>query len=420
MEKLIIQGNKQLNGEVTISGSKNAALPILAATLLTDETCIIRQVPRLRDTVTMIKLLRSLGKTIEFNKDVVTVHGRGRTNYVADYKLVSTMRGSFCVLGPLLGRLHKAKVSLPGGCVIGIRPVDLHLKGLKSMGAKISIEGGYVEAQANQLKGRPLYLGGVFGSSVLATANIMMAAVLAKGETVIECAACEPEIADLADFLVAMGAKIEGQGSPRICIKGVKDLHGASFIISPDRIETGTFIILAAATRSPIRIKNVQPSHIMALIDTMNEAGVRIQNDGTALSVKPNKNLRPTSITTYAYPGFPTDLQAQFSAFMAMVPGVSIISDKVFHDRFIHIAELNRMGANIRREGNKAIVEGVKNLYGAPVMASDLRASAALIIAGLAAQGQTEISRIYHLDRGYESIDLKLRKIGAKIARVKE
>ncbi len=420
MEKLILQGGQPLQGEIAVSGSKNAALPILAATLLTDEPCVIRQVPHLRDTATMMKLLRSLGKTVEVQKDVVTISPRGKLQPVADYKLVSTMRGSFCVLGPLLSKLGRAKVSLPGGCVIGIRPVDLHLKGLRTLGAKIQIAGGYVQAHAKQLKGRPMYLGGVFGSSVLATANIMMAAVLAKGETLIECAACEPEITDLADFLVSMGARIEGQGSPRLRIKGVTRLHGTSFCISPDRIEAGTYVLLAAATRSPMIIKNVRPTHMMALIDKLRETGIRIHHNRQGLTVHRPKNLKPTSVTTYPYPGFPTDLQAQFSALMTMTPGVSLMTDKVFPDRFIHIAELNRMGANIRREGHTAIVEGVAKLHGAPVMASDLRASAALIIAGLAAQGRTEISRIYHLDRGYESIDLKLKKIGAKIKRVKE
>lgn len=420
MEKFIIEGSRKLKGEVTISGSKNAALPILAATLLTDGTCVLSNVPRLRDTVTMIKLLRSLGKTVEVNKDKVTVSSRGKLKHIADYKMVSTMRGSFCVLGPLLAKLKKAEVSLPGGCVIGVRPVDLHLKGFKALGAKIEVENGYVLARAQQLKGNLIYLGGVFGSSVLATANILMASTLAKGETIIESAACEPEVEDLANFLVAMGADIKGQGSPKLIIRGVKQLKGAEYEIGPDRIEAGTYILMAAATRSTITLCNINCSHLLALLDKLEEYGLKFEKDETCLTVKSMNIGRPASITTYPYPGFPTDLQAQFMALMAVTPGVSVITDKVFPDRFIHIAELNRMGANIRREGNVAIVEGVKSLYGAPVMASDLRASAALIIAGLAAEGKTEIHRVYHLERGYEALDEKLQKLGAKVYRTKE
>ena len=420
MEKLVIEGGKSLKGEVKVSGSKNATLPILAATLLTDDTCVIRNAPRLRDTMTMVKLLRALGKNVDFTKDKITVSSRGPLNFVAEYKLVSTMRGSFCVLGPLLAKLKKAKVSLPGGCVIGIRPVDLHLKGLKALGAKFEIEGGYIYASTRQLKGTHLYLGGVFGSSVLATANVMMAATLGKGETIIESAACEPEIEDLANFLVAMGAKIKGQGSSRISITGVKRLHGAQHRVISDRIEAGTYILMAAALRSNITIRDVQYNHLLALIDKLEEVGVKVEKHGNAVKVKCRKTLKPTSLTTYPYPGFPTDLQAQFMALMAVTPGVSVITDKVYPDRFIHIAELNRMGARIRREGSNAIIEGVRHLFGAPVMASDLRASAALVIAGLASKGKTEIHRIYHLERGYEGLDAKLVAMGAKIYREKE
>lgn len=420
MEKLVIQGGRSLSGSVNVSGSKNATLPILAATLLTDETCIINNVPRLRDTLTMIRLLRSLGKIVDYTKDRVMVASGGKETHVADYALVSTMRGSFCVLGPLLGKLKKAKVSLPGGCIIGVRPVDLHVKGLLALGAKIDVENGYVNASTRQLKGNYVYLGGGFGSSVLATANVMMAAVLAQGETVIELAACEPEIEDLANFLIAMGASIQGQGSPRIVINGVKRLKGVTHAIGPDRIEAGSFILMAAATRSCITLKNVNYQHLLALLDNLEQAGIRFDVERTAITVKPGKSIRPINITTYPYPGFPTDLQAQLMAFMAMTPGVSVIADKVFPDRFMHIAELNRMGANIRRDGNSAIIQGVKTLYGAPVMASDLRASAALVIAGLAAKGKTEIHRIYHLERGYEELDQKLGKLGAKIWREKE
>ncbi len=420
MDKLVIEGGYPLKGEIKVSGSKNATLPILAATLLTDDVCTIRNCPKLRDTMTMIKLLRSLGKTVDMGKDEIIISSKGDLNYIAEYKLVSTMRGSFCVLGPLLAKLGKAKVSLPGGCVIGIRPVDLHIKGIKALGANIEIEGGYVIAKAKHLKGAHVYLGGGFGSSVLATANLMMAAVLTNGETIIESAACEPEIEDLANFLIAMGAKIKGKGTPQIIINGVKKLHGADYKISSDRIEAGTFIVMAAATKSNLVIRNANYSHLLALIDRMEEAGVKFEKDYNVIKVKCAKTLKPTSVTTFPYPGFPTDLQAQFMALMALTPGVSVITDKVYPDRFIHIAELNRMGANIRREGSNAIVEGVKKLYGAPVMASDLRASAALVIAGLAAQGKTEIHRIYHLERGYEELDEKLKFLGAKVYREKE
>jgi len=420
MEKLIIEGNKPLKGEVEIGGSKNATLPILAATLLTDEPCTIDNVPRLRDTATMVKLLRSLGKAISIDKHSITVSAKGPLKQVADYKLVSTMRGSFCVLGPLLTKLKKAKVSLPGGCVIGVRPVNLHLKGMKALGAKVDVANGYVNASTRKLKGSHIYLGGVYGSSVLATANVMMAATLADGETIIESASCEPEIEDLGNFLNAMGSDVKGCGTPRISINGVKGLHGANYRIGPDRIETGTFILIAAATKSNITIKNVCYTHLLALIDKLQEMGLNFEFKDNSLTANYKKELKPSSVTTHPYPGFPTDLQAQFMALMSMTKGVSVITEKVFPDRFIHIAELNRMGANIRREGNNAIIQGVKTLFGAPVMASDLRASAGLLIAGLAAKGKTEIHRIYHLERGYEDIDKKLEKLGAVIYKEKE
>ncbi len=420
MEKLVIEGGHPIKGEIRVSGSKNAALPILAATLLTDEEIVLKNVPRLRDTLTMLKLLKSLGKTVDMGKDEIVISQKGELNHVAEYKLVSTMRGSFCVLGPLLAKLGKAKVSLPGGCVIGIRPVDLHIKGIKALGTKVDFEGGYILATARKLKGSHMYLGGVFGSSVLATANVMMAATLAQGETIIESAACEPEIEDLANFLIALGAKIKGKGTPQLIIQGVKKLHGATFKVSSDRIEAGTYLALAAALRCNLTVRDINYTHLLAVIDKLEEAGVRFDKEHNLIRVKVVKHLRPTSITTFPYPGFPTDLQAQFMTLMAMTPGVSIITDKVYPDRFIHIAELNRMGANIRREGSNAIVEGIKKLYGAPVMASDLRASAALVIAGMAAKGRTDIHRIYHLERGYENLDQKLTQIGAKIYREKE
>lgn len=420
MEKFVIEGGRKLGGEIRVSGSKNATLPILAATLLTDGVCEVRNVPKLRDTLTMCKLLRSLGKTVEISGNKVTVSGP-TNNHIADYKLVSTMRGSFCVLGPLLGKLGKAKVSMPGGCVIGVRPIDLHMKGIMCLGVKAEFDAGYVIAHAPRLKGAQMYLGGTFGSSVLATANVMMAATLAHGETIIESAACEPEIEDLGNFLSGMGAKIEGHGTPRIVINGVRKLHGISYKMGADRIEAGTFLIMAAATKSDILIRDAHYNHLLALIDKMNSIGVDVQKVGHSdIRVRCKKTLKPANIVTHPHPGFPTDLQAQYMTLMAITPGVSLITDRVFPDRFMHIAELNRMGAQIRRDSGSAIVEGVKQLFGAPVMASDLRASAALVIAGLVAKGKTDIHRIYHLDRGYERLDEKLAAVGAKVFREKE
>jgi len=420
MDKLIIEGGVSLKGEVSVSGAKNAVLPILAATLLTDDACIIKGVPNLRDTNTMLKILRSLGKNVELDKGMIIVSSTKNTNFVADYKLVSTMRASFCVLGPLVGKLKKARVSLPGGCVIGIRPVDLHLKGLRALGADISIDSGYVLAKAPRLKGNHIYLGGAFGSSVLATDNVMMAAVLAQGKTVIESAACEPEVADLAEFLIKMGAKIKGHGTPIIEIEGVKHLHGATHAIIPDRVEAGTLMVASLITRGDILIKNVFFSHLGAVIDKLEEAGAYIKKTDSSLHVRFKKQLKPVNITTLLYPGFPTDMQAQIMSLMSITPGISVITEKIYPDRFMHVAELNRMGAHIQREGPHAIVEGVKELSGAPVMASDLRASASLVLAGLVARGRTSISRIYHLERGYENLEIKLQKLGAKIWREKE
>jgi UDP-N-acetylglucosamine 1-carboxyvinyltransferase len=420
MDKLVIEGGRVLKGTVDVSGSKNAALPILAATLLTDEPCVIQNVPRLRDTLTMARLLRSLGKKVEINGNTVSIESAGKTNHIASYELVSTMRGSFCVLGPLLAKLNRAEVSLPGGCVIGVRPVDLHLKGIKELGAKIEIQNGYVIARTNQLKGAHIYLGGFFGSSVLATANVLMAATLAKGETIIESAACEPEVENLCHFLLAMGAKIEGSGSHRLVITGVKQLGGAEFGVIPDRIEAGTYVLMSAATRGDIGVKGADFGHLSVLVDKLKQSGFHVRRENGLLKTDFKRALKPVGITTHPFPGFPTDLQAQFMALMATVPGMSLITEKIYPDRFMHIAELNRMGANIRREGPNAIVEGVKCLHGAPVMASDLRASAALVIAGLAAKGKTQIHRIYHLERGYEDLDKKLTALGAKVWREKE
>ncbi|MDP2941550.1 MAG: UDP-N-acetylglucosamine 1-carboxyvinyltransferase, partial [Candidatus Omnitrophota bacterium] len=385
-----------------------------------DDACVIKGVPALRDTNTMLKILRSLGKNVEFEKAVVTVSAAKPTGFFADYKLVSTMRASFCVLGPLLGKLKQAKVSLPGGCVIGVRPVDLHLKGIRALGAEISTESGYVLAKSRQLRGAYIYLGGAYGSSVLATDNVMMAAVLAKGKTVIESAACEPEVADLAEFLIKMGAKIKGHGTPIVQIEGVKHLHGASHTIIPDRIEAGTLMLAALITRGDLLVKNAHFEHLGALIDKLEEAGAGIVKADGALRVRYRKQLRAVNVTTLPYPGFPTDMQAQMMSLMSVTPGISVVTEKIYPDRFMHVAELNRMGAQVQREGPHAIVGGVIALSGAPVMASDLRASACLVLAGLAAKGKTAISRIYHLERGYENMEGKLQKLGARIWREKE
>jgi len=419
MESFLIKGGVPLRGEVEISGSKNAALPIMAATLLTDEPCVIRRVPDLSDTRFMVKILESLGTTAKFEDGALIVHAKKIKGY-ADYDLVRKMRGSICIAGPLLARLKKARISLPGGCIIGARPINLHLKGFAALGAKIKIEGGYIDATAKKLVGSTMFLGGRAGSTVLGTANVMMAAALADGVTVIESAACEPEVVDLAKFLNVMGAKISGAGSPTITISGVKKLHGAEHEVIPDRIETATFAIAAAATDGEVTIKNCRADHLRAVIDKLNEAGVSIQQRGGNMVVRRRKKLRAADVTTLPYSGFPTDVQAQMMSLLALAPGISIITERIFESRFMHVSELARLGAEIEIEGPSAIVKGGKPLSGAPVMASDLRASAALVIAGLAARGTTQVNRIYHLDRGYEKMDAKLRKLGARIQRVEE
>ena len=419
MESFLIKGGVPLHGEVTISGSKNAALPIMAATLLTGEPCVIRGVPDLSDTRFMAQILQSLGAQVKLANGTLTIRAQKIRGY-ADYELVRKMRGSICIAGPLLARLHKARISLPGGCIIGARPINLHLKGFESLGAKIKIEGGYVDATAKKLTGSTMFLGGRAGSTVLGTANVMMAATLADGVTVIESAACEPEVVDLAHFLNAMGAKISGAGGPTITISGVSTLHGAEHTVIPDRIETATFMIAAAATNGEITIKNCRADHLRAVIDKLNEAGVSIQSRGGNLVVRRGKKLKSVDITTLPYSGFPTDVQAQMMSLLALAPGISIITERIFESRFMHVSELARLGAEIEIEGPSAIVKGGRPLSGAPVMASDLRASAALVIAGLAARGATQVNRIYHLDRGYEKMDAKLRKLGARIRRVEE
>ncbi|MDD5617500.1 MAG: UDP-N-acetylglucosamine 1-carboxyvinyltransferase [Candidatus Omnitrophica bacterium] len=420
MDKLVIEGGRVLKGSVTVGGSKNALLPILAAALLTPEKCVIKNAPALSDTHTMVRIIKNLGVQVEMEDSVIKIKSGNFKKFLAPYRLVSTMRASFCVLGPLLARLKQAEVSLPGGCVIGIRPVDLHIKGLKALGASIEIKDGYVCAEAKRLCGRNIFLGGAFGSSVLATGNIMMAATLAKGTTIIENAACEPEVVSLADFLIKMGAKIKGQGSPMIEIKGVKSLGGAEYENIPDRIEASTLAIAAAITKGEVTIKNVIVEHLSALIEKLESAGVTVKRGKNYILVKRKGSVKPVDVTTLPYPGFPTDVQAQFMSLMGIASGISVITEKIYPDRFMHIPELNRMGAEIYREGPYAIVHGVKQLKGAPVMASDLRASAALVLAGLIAKDKTEVLRIYHLDRGYENLDKKLNQLGANIYRTKQ
>jgi len=419
MDSFLIKGGVPLHGEVTISGSKNAALPIMAATLLTDEPCVIRRVPDLSDTRFMVKILESLGATAKFENGTLTVHAKKIKGY-ADYDLVRKMRGSICIAGPLLARLRKARISLPGGCIIGARPINLHLKGFAALGANIKIEGGYVDAAVKKIVGSTMFLGGRAGPTVLGTANVMMAATLGDGITVIESAACEPEVVDLANFLNAMGAQIAGAGSPTITITGVAKLHGAEHEVIPDRIEAATFLIAAGATNGEVTVKGARADHLRAVIDKLSEAGVAVERSGAHLIARRKGKLKPADITTLPYSGFPTDVQAQMMSLLALAKGISIITERIFESRFMHVSELARLGADIEIEGPSAIVKGGKPLSGAPVMASDLRASAALVIAGLAATGSTQVNRIYHLDRGYEQMDVKLQKLGARIERVEE
>ena len=420
MDKLVIEGGRRLEGTVRISGAKNACLPILAATLLSDEKSVIRNVPALKDMSTMLKILKNFDVKVHQELDRIKIEPAGYRKYRAPYELVSTMRASICVLGPLLAKQRFAEVSFPGGCIIGPRPIDLHLKGLKALGAKIKVEAGYIIADGRALRGATIYLGGHFGSSVLATDNIMTAATLAKGVTVIENAACEPEVVDLAAFLIKMGAKIKGHGTHRIIIEGVKHLHGAEHDVIPDRIEAGTYMLAAAITKGDITLKNAKLEHLMAVVDKLAESGLEIRKEPNGFRARSSRRLKPIDVTTLPFPGFPTDMQAQVLSLMTVTDGISVITEKIYPDRFIHISELARMGADIILEGPSAIVKGVKNLSGAPVMASDLRASAALVLAGLVAKGRTEVHRIYHLDRGYEKLEEKLVKLGAKVWREKD
>ncbi|KAB0671060.1 UDP-N-acetylglucosamine 1-carboxyvinyltransferase [Oryzomonas sagensis] len=417
MDKLVIKGGKKLAGEVRVSGSKNASLPIFVATILNSGMNQISNVPFLRDINTTIKVLESLGATIEGNGNIVRIDSAGIRNHEATYELVKTMRASVLVLGPLLARFGKARVSLPGGCAIGARPINLHLKGLQALGAEINLEHGYVEAKARHLKGARVNFD---ISTVGGTEHLLMTAALAKGETVLENAAREPEIVDLAQMLNLMGAKIEGAGTDTIHIQGVTELSPVSYSVMPDRIEAGTFMIASAITGGDVKIHGMKLEHLDALVFKLQDAGVEITSHDNVVRVKAPRKIRSINIKTRPYPGFPTDMQAQFMALMCVADGASVISENIFENRFMHVSELQRFGADITIEGNSATVKGVRKLSGAPVMATDLRASASLILAGLAADNVTEISRIYHLDRGYESIEKKLAGLGADIKRVQE
>ncbi len=417
MDKIVIKGGEKLEGKVKISGSKNAALPILAASILSNGKNEIMNVPDLRDITTMSKLLQNMGIKVSQWGNKVKIQTNGFKNHIAPYDLVRTMRASVVVLGPLLARLGKAKVSLPGGCAIGARPIDQHLKALQAMGANIKIEHGYVEAVCDKLKGAHVVFDMV---TVTGTENVMMAATLADGITILENAACEPEVVDLANYLIKMGAKIKGAGTSRIEIEGVQELNGVEYTVMPDRIEAGTFMIGAAMNQGEILIEGMNPEHVGALIKKLEETDTKVELlPKGKVKVTGPKKIRSVDITTAPYPGFATDFQAQFMALMAKADGVSTITETIFENRYMHVGELIRMGADIKTEGNRAIVKGVPHLSGAPIMATDLRASACLVLAGLAAQDITEISRVYHIDRGYEKIEKKFRKLGAKVKRVK-
>lgn len=416
MDKLLIQGGAALSGEVAISGAKNAALPILCASLLTAEPMHFTNVPHLNDISTMLRLLGEMGVGVTMDGvDGLVLNGGGLNNPVASYEMVKTMRASILVLGPLLARGGEARVSLPGGCAIGARPVDQHIKGLQAMGAEVKVEQGYVHAKATRLKGARICTDMV---TVTGTENLMMAACLAEGETVIENAAREPEVVDLANCLVSMGARISGAGTDVIRIQGVDKLHGATHAIMPDRIETGTYLCAAAVTGGDIRLVKTSAAYLDTVVDKLMDAGCEITVERDAIRLVAPKRLKAVSLRTAPYPAFPTDMQAQFMAINCVADGVATIRETIFENRFMHVNELMRLGANIQIEGNNAIVRGVSHLDGATVMATDLRASASLVIAALVAQGETLIDRIYHLDRGYERIEEKLAKLGACVRRV--
>jgi UDP-N-acetylglucosamine 1-carboxyvinyltransferase len=419
MDVFHIEGPVTLSGSVRINSSKNASLPIMAAAILAAGKSTLEGVPYLSDISVCGELLSQLGcKLARETNGELWIDSTVIDHPVGEYNIVRKMRASICILGPLLARCGRAEVSMPGGCAIGDRPVDLHVKGLKALGARIHLKNGYIIAEApSGLEGKEIFMGGPFGSTVLGTANVLMAATLAKGRTVIESAACEPEITDLARCLNKMGARIAGIGSPRLMIEGVEQLHPVRYRVVPDRIEAGTFMVAAAITESELRLRNCRLDDMMAVVDRLRSIGVTIDATEDGCVVSHRGPIKPTDITTQPYPGFPTDLQAQFMALLALAEGNSVVIEKVFPDRFMHVAELNRMAANLRKEGPAVIVAGVERLIAAPVMASDLRASAALVLAGLAAEGITTVNRVYHIDRGYERIEERLNPLGAKIER---
>ena len=418
MDKILVHGGYPLSGSIKVSGSKNSSLPILAATLLTREPCIVHGVPDLSDTHYMLQILTHLGAQVERASGTVSVTAE-KIHSVAPYDVVRKMRASVCVLGPSLGRCKEATVALPGGCVIGDRPIDLHLTGFEALGAAVRVEGGDIKVFAPKLTGAVINMQSKFGPTVLGTDNVMMAAVLADGVTVIEGAAQEPEVVDLATFLNKMGAKIEGAGTRRIIIEGVPQLHGAEHRVIPDRIEAGTFLVAGAIGGKGVTVKRVEPEHIRAVTDVLARCGFPIEIKNDEISILPNGVASALELTTEPYPGFPTDMQAQMCALLSTSKGTSSVTENIFPQRYMHVAELKRMGAQVEMAGATAVIDGVDGLLGAPVMASDLRASAALVLAGLKADGITEVSRVYHIDRGYEHLDEKLSELGAHIERVK-
>jgi UDP-N-acetylglucosamine 1-carboxyvinyltransferase len=422
VDRFVIQGGRRLVGEVPIGGAKNSVLPIMAAALLTEEEVVIRRVPRLRDVTSQVRILQALGARVLHDEKagVLRIRADDESQLTAPYDLVRTMRASICVLGPLLAKRRRARVSLPGGCVIGVRPIDLHLRGMEALGATIDVKGGYVEAHTDRLRGATIFLGSSAGSTVLGTANVVMAATLAQGETVLENAAQEPEVVDLCRMLVKMGAEIDGIGSHCIVINGVDRLHGVDHEVIPDRIEAATFVMAGAITGGDVTACGCKPRDLLATIERLRAAGCEAIVGEQSLRVRAPARLRPVDVATLPHPGFPTDLQAQMMALLTRTDGISMVHERIYPDRFIHVAELHRMGARIRKEGATAIIEGVAKLSGAPVMASDLRGSAALVLAGLAAEGETEVHRVYHIDRGYERIDDRLRSLGARIERRRE
>lgn len=421
MDVFKVSGNGPLHGEIVVGGAKNAALPILAATLLTEQTVTLKNVPNLSDMRFMLEILRHVGaETVQPEPGTWEITAKELT-HIAPYDLVRKMRASVCLLGPLVARMRKAEVSIPGGCVIGPRPIDLHIKGLKKLNCDVQISNGYVHVDASNIKGGPIFLGGRSGSTVTGTANIVMAAVLAPGITRLECAACEPEVVDLCNMLVKMGAQIDGIGSPELTITGVEKLHGCEHSVIADRIEAGTFVVAAAITRGDVIVKGIAPKLLSAFLDKLEEAGLPMEFTEDSIRVLPYEgSLKPVDIITLPHPGYPTDLQAQLGALMTQTEGISILTERIYPNRFMHVPELQRMGADIAMEGPSAIIKGASKLSGAPVMASDLRASAALILAAFAAEGDTWIQRIYHLDRGYDSFEQKLTAIGAKIERLSD